>query len=67
MFMRGWGEIICNPGKVWIFHSGKKDQAVCGHCWDLLMSSRHTHGSQKDKGKAGGQRLIKKGQREREH
>lgn len=42
-----------------------------GSVWSLLgpadVSSRHTHGPQKDKGKAGGQRQIKKGQGEREH
>lgn len=63
------GKIIWNPGKVWSFHSGMKDQTVL---WSLLGFAdvsldvcRHTDGPWKDKGKAGAQREIKKRQREK--
>lgn len=53
-------KIVCNPGKVWRFHSWKKDPRVL---WPLLGSAdvsldvgRNTDGPQKDKGKADAQR-----------
>lgn len=69
MFVKKKKKIICLPGKVWIFHSGKKDQAVL---WPLPASAdvsldvcRNTGGPWKAKAKAGAWRQIKKGPRER--
>lgn len=66
--MRGRGRLFAIIAKFGFFIQERRTRRV----WSLLGPadvsldiSRHTHGPQKDKGKAGTQRQIKKGQREK--